>query len=92
MAVDFISVELMEKADTTSIYNALNPAMERVDFEKHDWTKKSQQKLQHCTEFVLCCRFCLLTALRHIILSTFHKCIPDVFPSLCSLGAYKIDI
>ena len=92
VAVDFISVELVKKADTTSIYNALNPAKERVGFEKHDWMKKSQQKLQHCTEFVLCCRFCFLTALRHINLSTFHKCIPDVFPFLCSLGTYKMQI
>ena len=53
VTVDFISVEHVKNADATGIYNALNTSMERVGFEKHDWTKKSQQKLQHCTEFVL---------------------------------------
>ena len=42
-------------------------------------------------KIVLCCRFCFLTALHHIIGSSFHKCTPDVFPFLCSSGAYKID-
>ena len=40
VTVDFVSVEHVEKADATGIYNALNAAMGRVGFEKEDWTKK----------------------------------------------------
>ena len=40
VTVDFFSIECVEKTDATGVYNALNAAMERVGFEKDDWTKK----------------------------------------------------